>query len=487
MSSTFKRLAGQTALYGMSNIVGRLLNYFLVPLHTYLFTREQYGTITEFYSYSTFLYILYTYGMETAFFRFASNKDDNRKVFDTGMFSLLCSSVIVSCVLWFSAPALAAWLGYADKVFYVRWFALIMAADAITALPFAKLRLDNKPLKYAGLKLLNIGITIALNLVFLLYFPHQGVTDLFGLHGISEGYVFLANLFASVITALLFGKMWMRLKFDFDAVLFRQMLTYATPLILVGLAGMVNETLDRVLLKWLLPLDRDGKLAQIGIYGACYKLSILMTLFIQAYRMAAEPFFFNEVKSKDSPQTFAQMMNYFLAVCFVIFVGITVNIDLVKHFIDPKFHEGLHIVPVLLMANLCLGVYYNLSVWYKLSDRTMHGAYISIFGAAVTIALNVLWIPIYGYTGSAWATFVCYASMMVVSYIIGQRYFKVPYNVLKFFVYVGLAVAIFLLHRFFIAGLQLHQPVLYVLVNFVIVAVCLAGVYRVEFYKALRR
>ena len=472
----------------MSNIVGRLLNYFLVPLHTYLFSQSQYGTVTEFYAYSSFLYVVYTFGMETAYFRFASNnKDNGHKVFDTGMIGLVGSSLLFSGLLFAFASPLASELGYADKVFYVRWFALIMAADTIMALPFARLRLENKPLRYAALKLFNIGLTIALNLFFLLWLPHQGVLSLFGLNGVSEGYVFLANMIASCVTALLFSKMWLRFDYKFDAALFKQMLTYAAPLILVGFAGMVNETLDRVLLKTMLPLSTEGKLAQIGIYGACYKLSILMTLFVQAYRMAAEPFFFNEAGSKDSPNTFAKMMDYFVAVCFVIFIGIAVNLDVVKHFIDPKFHEGLHVVPVLLMANLCLGVYYNLAVWYKLSDKTMSGAYISIFGAVVTIALNVWWIPIFGYTGSAWATLICYASMMIVSYIIGQRYFKVPYNVMKFLGYVGVAVLIYLLHRQFIAPIYSTNPIFYSLVNFVIVSGSLAAVYMMDFKAALRR
>ena len=427
MSNALKRLAGQTALYGTSNIVGRLLNYFLVPLHTYLFSQTQYGTVTEFYAYSSFLYILYTFGMETAYFRFASATKDQpenqRKVFDTGMLGLVGSTLLLSGLLFAFATPLATALGYADKVFYVRWFALIMAADTIMALPFARLRMENKPLKYAGLKLFNIGLTIALNLLFLLYLPRQGVAGLFGLHGVSEGYVFMANLIASVATALLFSKMWLRFNYQFDAALFKKMLRYAAPLILVGMAGMINETMDRVLLKTLLPLDTEAKLAQIGIYGACYKLSILMTLFVQAYRMAAEPFFFNEAGGKDSPQTFAKMMDYFTAVCVFIFIGITINLDIVKHFIDPKFHAGLHVVPILLLANLCLGIYYNLSVWYKLSDRTMYGAYISIFGAVVTLALNIWWIPLYGFTGSAWATLVCYASMTVVSFFLGQRFF----------------------------------------------------------------
>jgi len=471
----------------MSNIVGRLLNYFLVPLHTYLFSREQYGTVTEFYAYSSFLYIVYTYGMETAYFRYASAKPNDKRVFDTGMLSLLVSSLVLSGLLWFGAPQLSAWLGYADKVFYVRWFALIMAADTVSALPFAKLRMENKPLRYAGLKLLNIGTTIGLNLLFLLYLPRHGVAGLFGLHGVSEGYVFLANLFASGVTALLFTKMWLRFDYKFDGALFKEMLIYAAPLILVGLAGMVNETLDRVLLKIFLPFDTNGKLAQIGIYGACYKLSILMTLFVQAYRMAAEPFFFNEAKSQNSANTFAQMMNYFVGICFVIFVAIAVNLDVVKRFIDVKFHEGLPVVPVLLLANLCLGVYYNLSVWYKLSDKTMYGAYISVAGALITLALNIWWIPVYGYVGSAWATLVCYASMMVISYFVGQRHFPVPYNVGKFLMYVGLAIGLYLLHRQFVAPLHVHQPLLYLLVNFIAVAGSLALVYGLEFRKALRR
>lgn len=472
-------MAGQTALYGMSNIVGRLLNYFLVPLHTYIFTRAQYGTINEFYAYSSFLYILYTYGMETAYFRFASDPAQRLKVFDTGIISLIISSVLISGTLWVFAEPIAALAGYADQAYYIKWFALILSADALAALPFARLRLENKPLKYALLKLGNISLTIVLNLWFLLYLPKVGQT--FGIQAHqTEGFVFLANLAASVLTALYFLPALIKWKYNFDWALLKNMLNYTWPLIVVGTAGMINETLDRVLLKIFLPLSHEEKLEQIGIYGACYKLSILMTLFVQAYRMAAEPFFFSEAKSSNSRETFSKMMSVFVAVCFIIFLGVAVNLDFIKGFIDVKFHEGLHIVPILLFANLCLGIYYNLSVWYKLSDKTLAGAYIAMIGAVITITLNVLLIPVYGYTGSAWATLACYFSMMLISYFAGQRYYPVPYNAQKISAYLAAAVIGYLLHQSFIQPLASAHIMAYGLANLVLLAIATSVIVKLE-------
>lgn len=483
MSSVFKRLAGQTAVYGLSNIVGRLLNYFLVPLYTHLFTQAQYGTVTEFYAYSSFLFVVFTYGMETAYFRFATVREDKREVFDTSIVSLWVSSIVLCVLLFIFAQPLSSYLGYADKTYYIKWFAIIMAADALSAIPFARLRLENKPMKYVLFKMLNIGFTIGLNLFLLLYLPQSTFFKQVFNIDYREGFVFLANLLGSLVTFAVFLPYIFKFKYRFNGNLLREQLTYAFPLIFVGLAGMVNETLDRALLKKLLPFSEQVNLAQTGIYGACYKLSILMTLFVQAYRMAAEPFFFTESKEKNAKEVYAVTMNYFIAVCAFIFIGVMTNMEWLKFFIDKKFHEGLFIVPILLMANMCLGIYYNLSIWYKLSDRTMMGAYVSIVGAIITIALNIYWIPRIGYAGSAWATFICYASMMVISYLLGQKYYPVNYNIIKYCLYTVLAIAIWFLHNLFITPLYMNHLAIYMALNLFIMAGFASFIYLLEFRK----
>ncbi len=483
MSSVVKRLAGQTAIYGLSNIVGRLLNYFLVPLHTYLFSQSQYGTITEFYAYSSFLFVLYTYGMETAFFRFSNQERDSDEVKNTSMLSLLATSFVFSCVLFFAADPIANLLGYEDKTYYIKWFAFIMAADTLCVIPFANLRLQNRPLRYAVLKLANIGITVSFNVLFLLYLPKSDSLIQFFATNYAEGFVFLANLIASVATFIFFVPEYSRLRFRINKILTAEMFRYSWPLIIIGTAGMINETLDRILLKNFLPFSEQANLAQIGIYGACYKLSILMSLFIQAYRMAAEPFFFNESKNKNAADTYARTMNAFVALCAFIFIGIMINLDFLKYFIDKKFHEGLFIVPVLLAANMCLGVYYNLSIWYKLSNKTLSGAWIAILGAVITLILNIWWIPIYGYAGSAWATLICYASMMLVSYFMGQRYYPIPYNTIRIVLYVAVMLGLYLLYYQIFGELYNQSRVLYFLINSIVLLVFAVFVYAIEFRK----
>lgn len=485
MNSAIKRLAGQTAIYGLSNIVGRLLNYFLVPLHTYLFSQAQYGTITEFYAYSSFLFVIYTYGMETAFFRFSNSKENTKEVWNTAMLSLLITSLLFSASLFIAANPIAQWLGYEHQRYYIQWFAIIMAADTLCVIPFANLRLQNKPLRYATIKLLNIGITVSLNLIFLLFLPKSGYLQNWFPASIAEGYVFLANLIASVITVLFFLNEYRHLQFRFNKALLSEMLRYAWPLIIIGTAGMINETLDRILLKIFLPFDEQQNLAQIGIYGACYKLSILMTLFIQAYRMAAEPYFFNESKKEDARITYAHTMSAFVAACCFIFLGIMMNMEVLKYFIDKKFHEGLFIVPVLLMANMCLGIYYNLSIWYKLSNKTLSGAYIAIAGALVTLALNIWWIPIYGYAGSAWATLCCYAFMMLISFFAGQRYYPVPYETGKLLLMILSTLSAWLIYQKFLGDLFEYNKILFILLNLILLLMIAVLMYRFVFKKAV--
>ncbi|MFM7016188.1 MAG: oligosaccharide flippase family protein [Bacteroidota bacterium] len=429
--SQIKKLAGQTAIYGLSSIIGRLLNYLLVPLYTRIFEPEAYGVVSEFYAYVTFLIVLYTYGMETAYFHFSNKHDDQHKIYSNSFSTLVLSSVLLSSVLILFSNWIAGGLGYSDHPEYIVWFALILAFDAITALPFAKLRQENKAKKFALIKIVNISTNIGLNLFFLAFLPHLTTNNFINViynPAIGVGYVFIANLLSSFITLLFFYNDFKLFRWKVDMHLVKEMLVYAFPLLIAGFAGMINETLDRAILKYLVT-DKSTALHQLGIYSACYKLSIIMTLFVQTYRYAAEPFFFSQQKKKNSKDLYANIMNYFVFICSLIFLGVMLYMNIAKNFIGEKFHEGLKVVPILLFANLFLGVYLNLSMWYKLSGQTKYGAWFSIFGATITIVLNFLLIPTMGYLGAAWATFICYGAMMLISYLYGQKYYPIPYDI----------------------------------------------------------
>ncbi len=450
-----RKLAGQTAIYGLSSIVGRLLNYFLVPLYTRVFLPAEYGVVTEFYAYVSFLIIVFTYGMETTFFRFNESELDKEKVFSTALISLLFSSALLALNCFFGSSALASMLRYPGHAEYVVWFGLILACDAVTSIPFARLRAQGKPGRFAFLKFINILLNVALNLFFLLACPfffkqEQGWLHDFVLQfynpSFGIGYIFISNLLASVLTLLLLLPSFKGIGAGFDKVLWRRMMLYSLPLLVAGLAGMINETMDRILLKYLLP--PDTALEQVGIYGACYKLSILMTLFIQMFRYAAEPFFFKQAKEDNARQVYADVMTYFVLACSFIFLGIMLYIDVVKFFIGPNYYPGLKVVPILLLANLCLGVFFNLSIWYKLSGKTSYGAWFAVFGAALTLLLNAWWIPLFGYMGSAWATLVCYASMMLVSFYVGQKNYPVPYQMRRILLYLGVALGLYFIAVF---------------------------------------
>ena len=440
--SVLRKLAGQTAIYGASSIVARFLNYLLTPLYTSrgVFAPAAFGVITSLYAWTAFLNVVLTYGMETTYFRFATKHRDNPRIFATSAWLLAFTSSVFITVGLLCARSIAEAIGYPEQVFSVRMLIAIIGVEAATAVPLASLRLKERPWKFAGVNILSVVVTVVGNLFIFLYCKPrfdagnsdalvQAVYD----PAIGVGYVFLINLIGSAVKFLLLLPEWPaphlgRKDAGFDAKLLRPMLAFGLPLLVAGLAGMTNETADRVLMKHLLPADVAD--AQIGIYGASYKLAILITLFIQAFRFAAEPFFFSHAKEKDSRETFARIMNIFVAVCMGAFLLVMLFLDLFRWFIpNPAYWPGLVVVPILMMANVFLGIYYNQSVWYKLSDRTRAGSTISIIGAAITLVLLFWWIPIFGYLGAAWATFICYAAMAVVSYVWGQKHYPVPYNV----------------------------------------------------------
>ena len=418
-----KKLASQTAIYGLSSVVGRLLNYLLVPLYTRYFLPAEYGVVTELYAYVAFLVVMLTYGMETAFFRF-SKKEESTKVYSTTLISLLISSVVFVGLIFLNSSAISQWLGYANHPEYIQFFALIIGMDAVASISFAKLREQDKAMRFAFIRIVNIMVNIGLNLYFIVY-QEYGIA-----------YIFIANLVASVITLLMLFPQMISSSWVFDKKLWKKMMIYALPLLIAGLAGMTNETIDRILLKHLLP-NTDMAASELGLYGAFYKLSIIMILFIQTFRFAAEPFFFAQEKEGNSRKIYADVMKYFTIIMAIIFLGVTIFYDVIKGFLGSEYHDerGFLVVSILLLANLFLGIYYNLSIWYKLTEKTKYGAYLSIFGAIITLSLNFTLIPVLGFVGCAWATLVCYFSMTVASYYLGKRHFSVPYQVKRIALY----------------------------------------------------
>jgi O-antigen/teichoic acid export membrane protein len=456
-----KKLAGQTAVYGLSTIFGRLLNYALVPFYTYIFGKPaDFGLNTEFYAYISFLNIIFTYGMETALFNFSSSELDKEKVYSTALRSLLVSSLALSLPILFFAQPLADVLRYPQHPAFIIWAILIVCSDAVAAIPFAKLREQNKAKRFAAIKLVNIFVNLLVNFFFIGWckweHEHHPASMLGSLYDpeIGIGYAFIANLAANLVTLVLLSPELKRVRNGFDYTLWKRMMVYALPLLVVGLAGMTNETMDRILLKYLLPVGTGE--TQVGIYGACYKISILMTIFIQAFRYSAEPFFFAKQKDADARDLYGKVMTFFVAFCLILFLGTTLNLSWIKYFVGSGFREGLPVVPILLLANLFLGVYFNLSIWYKLTGRTRFGMWLTLVGAVLTLVLNFIWIPSTGYfasyMGSAWATLICYAVMMVLSYIIGQRYYPINYDLKKVLGYFALAMLLYFVSTYIHTG-----------------------------------
>ena len=457
--SVLRKLVGQTAIYGLSSIVARFLNYLLVPLYTskYVFEPADYGVVTSLYAWTALLNVVLTFGMETAYFRFSATAGDahssplpgrgagGEALFSTATYGLLLPALIFMALGSVFSPSLARGIDFPEHAISVLMLVLIIGIDAITTIPMARLRQQGRPWKFAAINILSVVVNVGLSLFFILYCMKrynmgesnaliEAVYDpAFGV-----GYVFAINLAATAVKLLVLLPSWPR-PANVNKALLRSLAAFGAPLMLAGLAGMVNETADRVILKYLLPEGLAD--AQIGIYGACYKLAVLITLFIQAFRMGAEPFFFSHAKETNSRETFARIMNLFVAVCMVAFLVVMLFLDLFKWFIpNPAYHEGLRVVPILMLANVFLGIYYNQSVWYKLTDRTHVGGTISLIGAGITIALLFALIPRMGYMGAAWTTLICYASMAAISYLWGQRHYPIPYNVGRVLSYMAAAV-----------------------------------------------
>ena len=465
-NNPIKALAGQTVIYGMGTIVPRLLNYLLVPLYTRVFAPEVYGQITDLYAWMAFLLALLTYGMETTFFRY-THKADSDKVFNN----------IVSCIITTTGLFLlfyilfyrnfAHLIQYEHNAHYVLLLGIIVALDALTAVPFAKLRNNNKAKLFTIIKIANVTLCVGLNLFFLLVIPETALAISNKVFGPQAGllvWVLISNVLASLLNLLLLLPQFKGFHLELEKSFIRPMLAYSLPILLISLVGMVNEVADKILIKYLTPipdaetlanLDITGEeyaLSQLGIYGANFKLAVLMTIFIQMFRYASEPFFFGKAKDRNAPELYAKVMTYFVIFCLLIFLGVMLYVDVLKYFIGrggSNYHEGLVIVPIVLIANMFYGIVFNLSIWFKLTDRTFSGTIISIIGASVTLLCLFVLVPQIGYLGAAIAHLGCYTVMMLVSYFWGQKVFPVPYQVGRILLYMVLAVGLFLISTVF--------------------------------------
>ncbi|MEP7259498.1 MAG: polysaccharide biosynthesis C-terminal domain-containing protein [Flavitalea sp.] len=453
--SGIKKLAGQTLWYGVPKIFSRFLNYGLTLLGFRLFDAATTSDLTQVYAIIPFLNVLFTYGLETSYFRFAQLKDP-KTLYNTLTISVIATTILFTFLLFIFKAPITGFLELKNHPQYVTWMIWIIFFDTLMVIPLSKLRLEERPGKYAMINVASILINIAIVFFFLFIAKNAYEADpksfLGSLYdpGIGVGYFILANLAASMISLLFLYKELLALRLIFDAAMWKEVMYYSYPLIIVGFGGMINEMLSRVIYKKVLhdnPLQEDR---QLGIFGANYKLAVLITIFIQIFRLAAEPFFFNQSGREDARKIYARVMKFFVIACCFMFLLISLFLDFWKLLIASKFKEygeGIHIVPVLAMASVFLGIYYNLAIWYKLTNKNMFGAYITLAGAAITIILNIWWIPIFGYTGSAWATFFCYAFMMTVSYRQGQRHYSIPYARKKLITYLCISALLYIIHE----------------------------------------
>jgi len=454
LKNPLKQLVGQTAVYGLGIVLPRLLNYLLLtPFYTRIFERATYGIITELYAYVVFLLVLLTYGMETGFFRYASNSDRKERVYTTVLASLFITSSLFILGMLLGSGSIGRVLGYEAHPEYIRYLAIIVGIDAFTTIPFARIRLLNRPGKYALIRIAEVSVNIGLNLFFLLYCPRHSDSNLVSMvynENIGVGYVLISNMIASMSKlVLLLPDILAAFKSVFDKKLLPILLRYSTPLLIAGLAGTVNEALDRILLKHLLPAGTDP-MEQLGIYGANYKMAVLMTLFVQMFKYAAEPFFFSKSEESNAKKLYADVMTFFVISGLFIFLLVNIYLDYFILFIGESFREGSQIVPVVLMANLVMGIFFNLSIWYKLTNKTHFGAILVITGAAITVVINVLFIPRYGYVASAWAHLICYSTMVILSYAWSRKHYLVPYRTIRILTYILVAVVIYFINELFL-------------------------------------
>ena len=453
--NNLKGLAKDTAIYGLSSIVGRFLNYLLVPLYTAALSAAGggYGVITNVYAYTALLLVILTYGMETTFFRFANKEgEDPRRVYSTALVSVGTTSLVfVALVLTFISPISSA-MGYAEHPSYVWVMAITVALDAFQCIPFAYLRYKKRPVKFAALKLANIMMSIALNLVFFLVLPKwyestggEGFVSQIYSPEVGVGYAFYINLFCSAALMFLLLKELTGFKYVLDRALLRRMLSYSWPILVLGIAGILNQTADKILFPYI--YKGDDVHAQLGIYGAASKIAMIMAMITQAFRYAYEPFVFGKAKDKDNRDTYAKAMKYFVVFTLLAFLAVIGYMDLLKYLIGSDYWSGLRVVPIVMAAEIMMGVYFNLSFWYKLIDKTIWGAWFSGAGCLVLVLVNVIFVPRYGYMACAWAGFAGYGTAMLLSYFVGQRHYPINYPVKDMAVYVVVAVVLCLVMR----------------------------------------
>ncbi|MBO7259293.1 MAG: polysaccharide biosynthesis C-terminal domain-containing protein [Paludibacteraceae bacterium] len=447
MAQEMKRLAKETAIYGLSSIVGRFLNWLLVPLYTFVLERSaDYGIVTNVYAWVALLLVLLIYGMETGFFRFANKEGvDGDKVYANTLWCIGCTSLLFAVVCLLFRANIADALGYPTHRDIIAMMVVVVALDAYDSIVFAYLRYRRQSVKFAALKLFSILISIVFNLFFFLGCPwlmhhYPELVNWFYDADYGVGYVFVSNVISTaLVTLALIPDMKFILRPDFG--LLKKMLRYSLPLLILGVAGIMNQTLDKIIFPFLLE-DRDFAASELGIYGACFKVAMVMMMFTQAFRYAYEPFVFSKHEDKNSVGAYADAMKYFLIFSLLIVLGMLFYLDVIKMIIHPSYWSGMRVVPIVLFSYVFQGVFFNLSLWYKLTDRTHYGAYFSLLGLAITLALNVLLVPHISYMGSAWASFACYLVMMLVSYFIGQRYMKIPYDLRSMGLYLAVTLVL---------------------------------------------
>ncbi|MCM1517396.1 MAG: lipopolysaccharide biosynthesis protein [Pseudoflavonifractor sp.] len=446
-----RSLVKDTAIYGVSSIVGRFLNWLLVPLYTAVFLPGEYGIVTYLYAIVAIGLIVLTYGMETAFFRFANHEDvkNPAEVYSTTLIAVGTTSTLFFALLWIFLDPIAGALRCADHPSYVWMLGLTLAIDAYSCIPFSYLRYKERTMRFATLKLINIGLNIGLNLFFLLLCPwlwehDPGLIAWFYDPSWGIGYIFLANLISSLVTLGLLTPATRGVRPVFNRALFHRMFIYAYPLLIFGLAGIMNQNLDKIFLPYLFP-TKDIAMQQLGIYGACGKIAVVMMMFTQAFRFAYEPFIFAQSRSRgeNKTQAYRDAMKYFIIFSFFIFLAVMYYMPVIKHFINAKYFSGLKVVPIIMMADICFGVFFNLSVWYKLTDKTIWGTWFSLTGLAIVVVVNFVGVPVYGYVACAWAALACYGTMMVMSYLVGRAKHPMGYDVANAAFYLVAAMVLY--------------------------------------------
>jgi O-antigen/teichoic acid export membrane protein len=443
--ANLKSLAKDTAIYGLSSIIGRFLNYWLVPIYTYVIDASSggYGIVTNLYAYTALLLVILTYGMETALFRFANkSEEDPNKVYSTILRSVLTTSVLFIALVSIFLNPISRAMGYPDHPFYILAMAITVAIDAFQCIPFAYLRYKNRPMKFAALKLLFIGMNIFLNLLYFVILPKTGANP-FGIYdnGISVGYIFYINLFCTATVTFFFAKEFKGFKYGFDWPLMKRMLGYSWPILLLGITGILNQTASQIIFPFV--YKGEDAHSQLGIYGACIKIAMIMSMITQAFRYAYEPFVFGKAKDKDSKETYAQAMKFFIIFTLLAFLCVMGYMNIIQFILGKGYREGLRVVPIVMAAEILMGIYFNLSFWYKLTDQTLWGAVFSGIGCLVLFAVNLIFIPKFSYMACAWAGVAGYGTAMILSYVVGQKKYPIKYPLGDIAIYVAIAAVLF--------------------------------------------